>query len=163
MTPQTTLSRVITRAGVALHSGAQVSVRLCPAEPNTGIVFSVDGVAVPATLSHVVDTQLATTVGIGTARVRTIEHLLAACVGAGLDNTVVSVSGGEIPVLDGCAAAWLDAIDSSGLVEQAMPRREAVILRPFEIKDGPRWARLLPAEETVLDVRIDFDHPGVGQ
>ena len=163
MTSQTTLSRVITRAGVALHSGAQVSVRLCPAEPDTGIVFSVDDVEVPATLSHVVDTQLATTVGIGAARVRTVEHLLAACVGSGLDNAVVAVTGGEIPALDGCAADWVDAIASSGLIEQAAPKRSAVILRSFEFKDGPRWARLLPADETVLDVRIDFDHPGIGQ
>lgn len=163
MTTQTTLSDDIVRAGVALHSGDEVFVRLRPADPNTGIVFSVDGVEIPATLDHVVDTQLATTVGRDSVRVRTIEHLLSACMGLGIDNLCVEVRGGEIPALDGCAAAWVEAFEAAGLRTQGVPRREAVVLRPFHFSDGPRWARLLPAEETTLDVRIDFDHAAIGQ
>lgn len=163
MSAQTTLSGEITRTGVALHSGDEVAVRLGPGEPGTGIVFVIDGIRVPATLSHVVDTQLATTVGIGDARVRTVEHLLAACAGLGLDNLRVEVSGSEVPALDGCAAEWVDAIEATGLTSQEAPKRVAVVLRPFEVSDGPRWARLIPSDHTVLDVRIDFDHPAVGQ
>lgn len=162
MTAQATLAGVIERDGVALHSGEHVSVRLVPADPGAGIAFSIDGEVIPAVLSHVVDTQLATTLGAAGARVRTVEHLLAACMGMGIDNLLVEVTGGEIPVLDGCAKAWVDAIESTGLMEQDALKRLAIIRRPLEIKDGPRWARLLPADETELDVRIDFDHPAVG-
>jgi len=163
MSTQTTLSGVVERSGVALHSGEQVSVRLCPAAPDTGIVFRSGGVDVPATLIHVVDTQLATTIGRGDVRIRTVEHLLAACSGMGLDNLCVEVTGSEVPALDGCAAAWVEAIDTAGLESQAAPKRWAVIRRSFQLDDGPRWARLVPSDETALDVRIDFEHPSVGQ
>lgn len=163
MTTQTTLSGVIERSGIALHSGEQVSVRLHPAEPGTGVVFVVDGVAVSAAVAHVVDTQLATTLARDDVRVRMVEHLLAACVGVGLDNVRVEVEGDEVPVLDGCAAAWVESITEVGLSAQSEPRRAAVVLRPFEIVDGSRRARLLPADETVLDVSIDFEHAHVGR
>ncbi len=163
MTTQTTLSGVIERSGIALHSGEQVAVRLHPAEPGTGVVFVIDGVPVSATVGHVVDTQLATTLARDAVRVRMVEHLLAACAGVGLDNVRVEVTGGEVPVLDGCAAAWVDSITDTGLSSQSDPRQAAVVLRPFEIVDGPRRARLLPADETVLDISIDFEHAHVGR
>lgn len=163
MTTQTTLSGVIERSGIALHSGEQVAVRLHPAEPGTGVVFVIDGVPVSATVGHVVDTQLATTLARDAVRVRMVEHLLAACAGVGLDNVRVEVTGEEVPVLDGCAAAWVDSITDTGLSSQSDPRQAAVVLRPFEIVDGPRRARLLPADETVLDISIDFEHAHVGR
>ena len=163
MTTQTTLSGVIERSGIALHSGEQVAVRLHPAEPGTGVVFVIDGIPVSATVGHVVDTQLATTLARDAVRVCMGGHLLAACAGVGLDNVRVEVTGEEVPVLDGCAAAWVDSITDTGLSSQSDPRQAAVVLRPFEIVDGPRRARLLPADETVLDISIDFEHAHVGR
>ena len=154
MTTQTTLSGVIERSGIALHSGEQTPFD-CITEPGTGVVFVVDGVAVSAAVAHVVDTQLATTLAHD-VRVHGRASAHGVC---GRRPRQREVGGGEeVPVLDGCAAAWVESITDTGLSSQSDPRRAAVVLRPFEIVDGPRRAQLLPADETVLDISIDFEH-----
>ena len=163
MRMQTTLARAVEVSGIALHSGVRARARLSPAPIDTGIVFIIDGVEIPATVAHVVDTQLATTLGREGVRVRTVEHLLATLMGLGLDNLMIEVEGGELPVLDGCGAAWSEHLHGAGIVDQAAPIRIRKITRAVEVRDGPRWARLEPADGLVLDVSIDFEHPCVGR
>ncbi len=163
MTQQTTLSGEVSLSGVALHSGHQVAARLLPAPTDHGIVFSADGVQIPAQVDRVVDTQLATTLGCVGTNIRTVEHLLATLMGLGIDNALVEVEGGELPVLDGCAEAWVRAIRGVGICEQGSLKRVLEIQRPVEFADGERWARLEPHPGLSIDVTIDFDHPGVGR
>ena len=163
MMGQLTVAGVVSRSGVGLHSGETVTARLCPAPPGSGIVFRAGAVSIPARLQHVVDTQLATTLGKDGSQIRTVEHVLAACSGLGVDNLVVEIDGAEVPVLDGCAAEWVQAIKAVGVEHQDRERSWVSVRRPFEFQDGPRWARLEPAEVTTLDVLIDFDHPLIGQ
>jgi len=160
---QCTLQREVTVEGVALHGGGHVIAQLRPAPMDTGISFEVDGVLIPALASNVVDTQLATTLGKGGVRVRTVEHLLSTLYGAGIDNVHVLVQGDEVPVLDGCGAEWLYHLKQAGVLEQEEAVRQFCMLEAVEVRDGDRWARLESAESTELDITIDFDHPSVGR
>jgi len=160
--PQRTLENEVEVSGIALHGGGPVRALLQPAAPNAGVTFSCGGVTIPARVEHVVDTQLATTLGVDGVRVRTVEHLLSTLYGLGLDNVNVVVDGDELPVLDGCGAEWIAHIQTAGMVEQQAPIQRFIIKKPVEIQDGDRWARLEPAETTTLDITIDFDHPHVG-
>jgi UDP-3-O-[3-hydroxymyristoyl] N-acetylglucosamine deacetylase len=158
---QTTLRGRVEVSGVALHGGHPVRAWLCPAKANSGIVFESDGVLIPAVVDNVVDTQMATTLGLSGAKVRTVEHLLATLVGAGLDNVRVVVEGGELPALDGCGQAWLSHIHSAGIVEQGAPKMVLVIHKTVSFRDGERSARLEPSTVLALDLSIDFDHPAI--
>ena len=140
-----------------------MGAELHPLDEDSGVMFDVDGVMIPAHASHVVDTQLATTLGKEGVRVRTVEHLLSTLWGMGIDNLCVKVSGDELPVLDGCASEWLTQITSVGVVEQAQMVRQFHIVKPVEVGTGKRWARLEPAEGMAMDVTIEFDHPWVGR
>jgi len=163
MTLQTTLGGSLQVEGVALHCGERTRVTLHPAPSNTGLIFVSSGVEIPATVAHVVDTHLATTVGLGGATVRTVEHLLATFRGLGVDNARVEVEGAEVPVLDGCGADWASQIQSAGIETQQEPQTIFEMISPVEVRHGERFARLEPAEGCQLDVTIDFDHPSVGR
>jgi len=160
---QTTLGGSLQVEGVALHCGERTRVTLLPAPPNSGLVFVSSGVEIPALLAHVVDTQLATTLGREGAKVRTVEHLLATLHGLGVDNVRVEVEGAEVPVLDGCGADWAAQIQSVGIEDQPPPQAVFEVCSPVEVRHGERFARLEPAAGCQLDLTIDFDHPAVGR
>jgi len=164
---QRTIAEKISCTGIGLHSGAPVQLTLQPARAGTGIVFvRTDlgpGVEIPARPEFVVDTRLATTLGVGEARVGTIEHLLAALRGLRIDNVRVELDGPEVPVMDGSAASFVFLVRVAGIFEQGAPRR---VLRPtevVEVRDGDRWARFEPGRGLRISYEVDFDHPAVGR
>jgi UDP-3-O-[3-hydroxymyristoyl] N-acetylglucosamine deacetylase len=163
MSAQTTLAGAVEVSGVALHGGHPVRARLSPAPADSGIVFESGGVKIPATVDHVVDTQLATTLGLDGAKVRTVEHLLATLLGLGVDNLHIVVEGEELPALDGCGAAWAAHIRGVGLCAQDRPKTLFTLCAPVEYRDGSRLARLEPCSGLSVDLSIDFEHPSVGQ
>jgi len=154
---QRTLEQPVTTRGVGLHSGAQVSLTLRPAPADHGIVFHrVDlsgSPGIPATAAHVVDTALATT------RVGTVEHLLAALTGLGIDNVRVEVDGPEVPILDGSSGPFLYLVRSAGIRILEEPKSFVVIKRPVVLRDGDREASLSPCDRLRIDCAIDFHHP----
>jgi len=161
----------MTRAmGVGLHSGQRVELTLRPAPANTGIVFRrVDlphPVDIPVAASSVSDTRLASTLSKGDARVLTVEHLMSACAGLGLDNLLIDITAEEVPILDGSAASFVYLLQSAGVVEQEAPRRFIRITQPVEVREGEgpnlKWARLEPYHGYKLIFEIEFDHPAVG-
>ena len=160
---QRTLQQPVTTRGVGLHSGAQVTLTLRPAPADHGIVFHrVDlpgSPRIPATAPHVVDTALATTLGRGEARVGTVEHLLAALSGLGIDNLRVEVDGPEVPILDGSAGPFLYLVRSAGIRILEQPKSFVVIRRPVVLRDGDREASLSPCDRLRIDCAIDFHHP----
>ena len=146
-TMQRTLKSAISCSGAGLHSARPVSVTIKPAEAGAGISFQrADlGVTVAATFDHVVDTRLCTMLGHGGACVGTVEHLMAAFVGAGVDNAVVVLDGPEVPVLDGSAEPWLFLLDCAGTVAQDRPRRVIEVRRTIRVGDGDAFVELRPA------------------
>lgn len=165
-THQCTLRREICIRGIGLHSGATVSVVIKPAPAAAGISFRridlLDKPVIPARFDHVVDTSLATVVGVGSARVATIEHLMAALSAAGVDNAQIDVDGPEIPALDGSAAPFLAAIRQAGL--QPLPARRNVLQIADEVtvREGDSFIRVAPCHQTSILYTIDFPHPMVG-
>ncbi|MEX2453323.1 MAG: UDP-3-O-acyl-N-acetylglucosamine deacetylase, partial [Rhodospirillaceae bacterium] len=167
VTKQKTLKTPIGCTGIALHSGRKVTLNLVPAEANAGIrVRRTDlfngASEIAVNWRNVVDTRLATTVGndYGT-RVGTIEHLMAALAGCGIDNVVIEVDGPEIPVMDGSAAPFVFLVECAGTVEQDAPRRAIRILRPVRVGDAKRSISVLPAADFSLDFEIDFDSAAI--
>jgi UDP-3-O-[3-hydroxymyristoyl] N-acetylglucosamine deacetylase len=174
MLKQRTLKSAITTTGVGLHTGAKVKLTLRPAAPNTGIVFCrtdlAEPVAIPATPEAVRDTRMSSCLivdapRLGEVRISTVEHLMSALSGLGVDNAYVDVSAAEIPILDGSAAPFVYLIQSAGLEEQNAPKRFVRIKKPVEIREGEgrtlKWARLSPHEGFKLTFDIDFNHPAV--
>ncbi|MDP2310352.1 MAG: UDP-3-O-acyl-N-acetylglucosamine deacetylase [Pseudomonadota bacterium] len=159
---QHTLGRPFRVAGVGLRGGLPAAVEVRPAPANTGRIFVVEGVSIPATVEHVVDTRLATTLGRKGARVSLVEHLCAALYAAGVDNAEIHVEGDEIPALDGSARLWGRAVRQAGLVAQGAPRRVLVLREPVEVRGDDAWARFDPADRFELDLTIAFDHPSIG-
>ncbi len=163
MTRQKTLRTVISAKGVGLHSGQKVYVTLRPAPPDTGIVFFRADVApdvpIKASVPNVVDTTLATTIGVGELRVSTIEHLMAAFAGLGIDNAYVDVSAPEIPVMDGSAAPFVYLLQSAGLQEQNAPRRFVRMLREVSVCIGDISCSLAPFDGFRIDYELQYDHP----
>ena len=139
---QTTIQRVVTCSGIGLHSGNKVYLALRPASANTGIIFDIhtpDGIRrVSPAPKAVATTVLATTLGSNGATVSTVEHLLASVLGLGIDNLIISVEGGEIPIMDGSAAAFLELFAEAGIRELPAPRKVMRISRPLELRDGDR-------------------------
>ncbi len=160
---QRTLQKAVSCEGVGLHSGEKVKIRLTPAPADSGVIFvRVDlpgRPEVPARVSEVVDTAFATTLGRGEGRVGTVEHLLAALYGMGIDNARIEVSGPEVPILDGSAAPWLDALKSAGVREQDAAKRFLVMRKSVTAQDGDKFARLAPSKNFKVDCTIDFRHP----
>lgn len=144
---------------MALRSGLPATADVRPADEDQGIRFVRDGVEIHAHVDHVVDTQLATTLGRGGVTISMVEHLCAALYAAGIDNVTVSVEGPELPVLDGSAWPWFERIRPRA---QAAPRRWRVVTDTVEVRRGDSWARLEPADAFELDVTIRFPHPAIG-
>ncbi|PWV61835.1 UDP-3-O-acyl-N-acetylglucosamine deacetylase [Plasticicumulans acidivorans] len=163
MIRQCTLKNVIRATGVGLHTGEKVYLTLRPAPPDAGIVFRRIDLPTPveiyATPLNVGDTQLSTTLHAGDVRVSTVEHLLAAFAGLGIDNAIVDVSAPEVPIMDGSASPFVFLIQSAGIEEQAAPKRFIRIKRAIEVRDGDKVARFEPFNGFKVAFTIDFDHP----
>ncbi|MBU3739385.1 MAG: UDP-3-O-acyl-N-acetylglucosamine deacetylase [Rhodoferax sp.] len=169
MLQQRTLKTLTRAVGVGLHSGQRVELTLRPAAPDTGIVFRrvdlPDPVDIAVSALAVTDTRMASTLSSGGAKVHTVEHLMSACAGLGVDNLVVDITAEEVPILDGSAASFVFLLQSAGIVLQPAPRRFVRLLRPVEVREGSgpteKWARLDPHPGYRLSFEIDFDHPAV--
>ena len=163
MIKQRTLKNVIRAAGVGLHTGQKVYLTLKPAPPDCGIVFRrVDlrrPVEIKAYADNVGDTRLSTTLVNGDVKVSTVEHLLSALAGLGIDNAYIDVSAPEIPIMDGSASPFIFLIQSAGVQEQRAPKRYIRIKRAIEVKDGDKWARFEPFNGFKVNFKIDFKHP----
>jgi UDP-3-O-[3-hydroxymyristoyl] N-acetylglucosamine deacetylase len=155
--------------GVGLHSGQRVELTLRPAQPDTGIVFRrVDlpqPVEIPINATAVTDTRLASTISNGGAKVHTVEHLMSACAGLGIDNLYVDITAEEVPILDGSASSFVFLLQSAGIALQNAPKRFVRVLKPVEVREGEgdnvKWARLEPHHGYKLAFEIDFHHPAV--
>ena len=160
---QRTLRASIRATGVGLHSGEKVYMTLRPAPANNGIVFRrVDlehPVEVPADALRVVETTLGTTLEQDSGKVATVEHLLSAFAGLGVDNAFIDLSAAEVPIMDGSAAPFVFLLQSAGLEEQNAAKRFIRILKPVRVEDGDKWARFDPHNGFKLNLEIDFDHP----
>jgi UDP-3-O-[3-hydroxymyristoyl] N-acetylglucosamine deacetylase len=165
MLKQRTLKTLVRTVGIGLHSGTRVELVLRPAAADTGIVFRRLDVDPPmeirAAPASVIDTRMATTVGRDGVSIATVEHLASALAGLGIDNCHVDVDAGEIPIMDGSAASFVFLIQSAGIVEQQAPKRFARVLKPVEIRDGDKWARLDPHFGFKLKFSIEFSHPAI--
>jgi UDP-3-O-[3-hydroxymyristoyl] N-acetylglucosamine deacetylase len=169
MLAQRTLKSLTKAVGVGLHSGQRVELTLRPAAPDTGIVFRrVDlpqPVDIPISAQSVTDTRLASTISSGSAKVHTVEHLMSACAGLGIDNLYVDITAEEVPILDGSASSFVFLLQSAGIELQAAPKRFIRVIKPVEVREGEgastKWARLSPYEGYKLSFEIDFDHPAV--
>ena len=166
MLRQRTLKTSIRTTGVGLHTGARVELTLRPAPDDTGIVFHrVDlptPVTIPARAVNVGDTRLSSTLTLGDASISTIEHLMSALAGVGVDNLNVDVAGPELPIMDGSAGPFVFLLQSAGIVEQTSPKRYLRVRAPVEMRDGDKWARFDPFPGFKLDFTIDFPHPVFG-
>jgi UDP-3-O-[3-hydroxymyristoyl] N-acetylglucosamine deacetylase len=165
---QATIAQPATVAGIGVHSAAPVQVRFLPAPAGHGRVFRRTDVAVgegdiPARLDHVVDTRNATTLANAHgARLSTVEHLLCACFGLGLDNLLIEIDGPEAPILDGSARPFVAALQAAGRAAQNAPRPALKVLRAVEMREGDRFARLEPGEGLCLDLSIAYADPAIG-
>ncbi|WP_131110647.1 UDP-3-O-acyl-N-acetylglucosamine deacetylase [Sulfuricystis thermophila] len=165
MLKQRTLKSIVKTTGVGLHSGARVTLVLRPAQPDTGIVFhrvDLDPVVdIKADALAVGDTRLASCLEKDGAKLATVEHLMSALAGLGIDNAHVDVDAEEIPILDGSAAPFVFLIQSAGIEEQNAPKRFLRVKKVVEVEDGDKWARLSPYEGFRLEFSIQFNHPAV--
>jgi len=169
MLQQRTLKSLTRAVGVGLHSGQRVEITLRPSQPDTGIVFRrVDlpqPVEIPISATAVSDTRLASTLSNGGAKVHTVEHLMSACAGLGIDNLYVDITAEEVPILDGSAASFVFLLQSAGVELQNAPRRFIRVTKPVEVHEGEgaasKWARLEPYHGYRLSFEIDFAHPAV--
>ena len=164
MIRQRTLSNVIRATGVGLHSGEKVYLTLRPAAPNSGIVFRridlAEPVEIPARVENVGETHLCTTlVSKGGIRVSTVEHLLSAMAGLGIDNAYVDLSAAEVPIMDGSAGPLVFLLQSAGIEEQSAPKRFLRIRRKVRVEDGDKWAELEPFDGFKVGFTIRFDMP----
>jgi UDP-3-O-[3-hydroxymyristoyl] N-acetylglucosamine deacetylase len=168
---QTTLAQRVDLMGRGVHSGATAKVSLLPAEPNSGILFSrpaQNGThrrVISASPAAVRNTEFATVVGDGNgAMCSTVEHLLAALSGLGIDNVVIEVDGAEVPIFDGSASAFVDAIKSAGIETQRAWRRYLKVLKPVRVEDGRAVGELLPYDAGFrLEIDIEFGHRLIGR
>ncbi|MCC6642689.1 MAG: UDP-3-O-acyl-N-acetylglucosamine deacetylase [Deltaproteobacteria bacterium] len=164
---QRTIAEKISCTGIGLHSGAPVQLTLHPARLDTGIVFvrsdAGRGAEIPARIDRVGSTQLATTLGHNGSGVGTVEHLLAALYGLGIDNVRIELDGPEVPVMDGSAAPFVFLIRAAGIFEQRGARRVLRVRRPVEVRDGERMARIDPCRGFRISYHIDFRHPAIGR
>lgn len=163
MLRQRTLKTAARTTGVGLHTGARVELVLRPAQPDTGIVFHrtdlAPAVSIAARASLVGDTRLSSTLREGTVSVSTVEHLMSALAGLGIDNLHVDVAGPEIPIMDGSAGPFVFLLQGAGIVEQDAPKRYLRIVAPVEVRDGDKWARFEPYDGFKVAFEIDFNHP----
>jgi len=160
---QRTLKNTIRATGIGLHTGKKVYLTLSPAPIDSGVVFrrvdSTPPVEIPANALNVHNTELATSLGKDGVRVSTVEHLMAALAGLGIDNCFVDVSADEVPIMDGSAAPFVFLVQSAGILEQGAPKRFTLIRKAVEVREGDKWARFEPFNGFKVKFTIDFDHP----
>ena len=163
MIKQRTLKNIIRATGVGLHTGEKVYMTLRPAAVNTGIVFRrVDlepAFEIAATADNVGDTSMSTTLIKDGVKVATVEHLLSALAGLGIDNAIVDLSAPEVPIMDGSAGPFVFLLQSAGIKEQKQAKKFIRILKPIEVKLGDKWARFSPHDGFRVNFEIDFNHP----
>jgi UDP-3-O-[3-hydroxymyristoyl] N-acetylglucosamine deacetylase len=163
MIRQRTIKGTIKSTGVGLHTGRKVVMTLRPAQPDTGIVFRrIDlerPVDIRADARAVTDTRLCSALEGGGAKVATVEHLMSALAGLGIDNLYVDLAGPEVPIMDGSAGPFVFLLQSAGIEEQRAPKRFFRIRRPVEVRDGDKWARFDPYDGFKVSFSIVFDHP----
>ena len=166
---QSTLRRSATVSGIGVHSGREASVTISPAEANRGVTFFRTNVAdgrdreIPANVRHVSATDLCTAVGVPGASVATIEHLLAALSALDIDNATVEIDGPEVPVMDGSAGAFIEAVDRAGVTRLDAPLRYLKVVKPVRIEIGQSYAEFTPHSGRRIEVEIDFDSPIIGR
>lgn len=166
---QTTLKTRVSLSGVGVHSGKPVSIHFSPADPDTGITFTISQPGehageIRALFSEVGSTDLCTVLGNPAGlHVATVEHVMAALYALGIDNVAIEIDGVEAPILDGSAAAFVDAFDQAGLEEQPASRRFIRVLKPIRVEHGASWAEFHPSRETRFEVEIDFPDPAIGR
>ncbi|MFO0334258.1 MAG: UDP-3-O-acyl-N-acetylglucosamine deacetylase, partial [Pseudomonadota bacterium] len=161
------LKNTVHATGVGLHTGRKVLMTLRPAAPNTGLVFRRtdldEPVDVAARADYVVDTMLGTTLANldagGGVKVSTVEHLMSAFAGLGVDNAYIELSAAEVPIMDGSAAPFVFLLQSAGMEEQNAAKRFVRIRKPVEVRDGDKWARFEPFDGFKVNFEIEFDHP----
>lgn len=167
MIKQRTLKNVIRATGVGIHSGEKVFMTLRPAAPDTGIVFRRTDLSPPVELfaraENVGDTSMSTTLTNGSVRVATIEHLLSAMAGLGIDNAYIDLTAPEVPIMDGSAGPYVFLIQSAGIEEQNAAKRFVRIKKPILVEDGDKWARFEPFDGFKVGFTIDFRHPVFNQ
>ncbi len=165
---QTTLASEISLTGTGVHSGAPVSITLCPADGDAGIRFllsngDADGTEIAADPRSVTGVTLCTVLGDGNgASIATVEHLLAALSGLGVDNALIEIDSSEVPIMDGSASRFVEAIDEAGLTELDAPRRFLKVLKRIAVEDAGAFGELTPNNGFHVDVEIDFDSPLIG-
>jgi UDP-3-O-[3-hydroxymyristoyl] N-acetylglucosamine deacetylase len=163
MLRQRTLKNTIRATGVGLHTGEKVLMTLCPAPVNTGIVFRRTDLDPPVDVRAdgmlVGETTLGTTLIKDGVRVATVEHLMSALAGLGIDNALIELSSQEVPIMDGSAGPFVFLIQSAGVAEQGAAKRFIRVRRPVEVRDGDKWARFAPYDGFKINFEIEFDHP----
>ncbi len=166
MTFQRTLKNSVTLNGIGIHSGKPVRLTMKPARPNAGIAFiRTDMPGAPQIAAHyknIINTQMATTLGRGSVHVSTVEHVMAALQGMGVDNAVIEVSGPEVPIMDGSSGPFCEAIAQVGLISQAQARPYLALRRKVELKLAEKWAVAEPSARLEIHGSIDWDHPSIG-
>jgi UDP-3-O-[3-hydroxymyristoyl] N-acetylglucosamine deacetylase len=169
MLVQQTIKSVIHAVGVGLHSGQRVEVTLRPSKPDTGIVFRRIDLSEPVSIQtsaiSVTDTRLASTISSAGAKVQTVEHLMSACAGLGIDNLLIDINGEEVPILDGSSSSFVFLIQSAGIEKQKTLKKFIRVLQPVIISEGEdeslKWAKLEPYNGYKLNFQIDFAHVAV--
>ena len=165
MPSQRTLKNTIRATGVGLHSGQKVYMTLRPANVDTGIVFRrtdlEPAVEIPARADLVTETMLCTGLSAGSGKVMTVEHLLSALAGLGIDNCIIDLSAPEVPIMDGSSGPFVFLLQSAGIQEQAAPKRFLRILKAVEVREGDKLARFSPHDGFRLDFTVQFDHPAI--
>jgi len=169
MLAQRTIKTLTQAVGVGLHSGQRVELTLHPAQPDSGIIFRridlPEPVDIHVNAQSVTDTRLASTISSGQAKVHTVEHLMSACAGLGIDNLIIDITAEEVPILDGSASSFVFLLQSAGIALQDAPKKFIRILKTVEVTAGEgeniKWAKLEPYNGYRLSFEIDFQHPAV--
>lgn len=162
MLRQRTISSSITATGVGLHTGRKINLKINPGSPDKGIIFirkDKGGTPVAATLNNVHDTRLSTTLSNGDSSVSTVEHLLSAFAGLGIDNAEVELDGPEVPIMDGSSRPFVFLIQSAGIIEQNHPKKFIKIVKDIEVSQNDKWAKVEPFNGFKVSFTIDFNHP----
>ena len=166
MLKQRTLSSKIKASGVGLHTGQKISLTLNPAPVNSGIIFSrtdVKSGSIKASLENVYDTRLSTTLSNNVAKISTVEHLLSALAGLGIDNALIELDGPEVPIMDGSARPFVFMIQSAGIQEQDDTKKFIRIKKTIEVRQDEKWAKIEPFDGFKVAFTIDFNHPAFNE
>tara|TARA_B100001029_G_scaffold23174_1_gene15846 strand:- start:290 stop:1204 length:915 start_codon:yes stop_codon:yes gene_type:complete len=162
MLRQRTLSSKINASGVGLHTGKKVSLTLLPANVDSGITFirtDIQSNPIKASFDNVNDTRLQTSLSNNEVKISTVEHLLSALAGLGIDNAIIQLDGPEVPIMDGSARPFVFMIQSAGIKEQNAPKKFIKVTKPIEVRQNEKWARIEPFDGFKVAFTIDFNHP----